>query len=219
MRISARTAAAYSVAAVLVVICYCLVDRPVAWFLYEHAFFPRRCMSWAVTASDAFKHVAGAMVVVVVAWRLWRRAGRLQTVLLALAADLVAATAAKSLLKWIFGRYWPYNPGSGHPSLLADGSYGFNPFHYGGAYESFPSGHAVLLVSLGTVLWLAYPRLRWLTAAACLTVCVLLVALNFHFVSDVIAGAMVGIAVGYCIAGWFGIAVSKREQTSNVPLP
>jgi membrane-associated phospholipid phosphatase len=47
-----------------------------------------------------------------------------------------------------------------------------------------------------SILWLARPRWRWLYGLASGAVCAALVVLNFHFVGDVIAGAMLGCATG-----------------------
>ncbi len=46
------------------------------------------------------------------------------------------------------------------------------------------------------VWWLATPRWRWLIGALALPMLVALVAMNYHFVSDVIAGSVLGGVVG-----------------------
>jgi membrane-associated phospholipid phosphatase len=80
--------------------------------------------------------------------------------------------------------------------LIADGVYGFHPFHFGKAYQSFPSGHAAATLAVLSILWLSRPRWRGLCATAGGIVCIALVGLNLHFVGDVIAGAMLGSVTG-----------------------
>jgi len=74
---------------------------------------------------------------------------------------------------------------------------GIDTFHWfrGVPTSSFPSGHAVQIVSVGIIFLMAYPRFRtaWLSFMGLGMVA--LVLGNWHFVSDVIAGAAFG-AVG-----------------------
>jgi membrane-associated phospholipid phosphatase len=96
---------------------------------------------------------------------------------------------AKSGLKFVFGRVntrcWLQNPAL----------YGFHWFQRRVGCDGFPSGHMLVIVALLAAVWRCYPKSRPL----CLTVAVLLgvalVATNYHFVSDVIAGAYVGALV------------------------
>ena len=138
----ARTAAALTLGAILVAVCYCFVDRPVAWFVHAHGSFLHGFMRWPPLVSDWLKAVTLPAVVLVVLWWVWRPGGRFQTVLLAVSANLVVTTLLKQLLKWSFGRYWPETWKHDNPSLIVNGAYGFHPFQTGTAYESFPSGHA-----------------------------------------------------------------------------
>lgn len=68
----------------------------------------------------------------------------------------------------------------------------FHWFQGLGEWGGFPSGHMLVLVALGSVMWRHYPQwARWygwsLVALACA-----LIATNYHFLSDVLAGAYVG---------------------------
>ena len=62
-------------------------------------------------------------------------------------------------------------------------------------YYSFPSGHSVLVAAILAVLWRQYPRWRLFYAAAMVLVALLLLAGNWHFLSDIIAGALWGALV------------------------
>lgn len=63
-------------------------------------------------------------------------------------------------------------------------------------FSSFPSDHAVLFFALSVPLWM---RSRWLGAAAAvwtlLVICLPRLYLGYHWTSDVIAGAVIGVAL------------------------
>ncbi len=181
---------------IAVVVCYFFVDRPVAQFLYNHRFYPDDFLLWPPSVAKVLSYLLFLAIITVVAWRLWRPGGRLQTLLLAIAVNLVATEGIKIALKRAFGRAWPVTMIGLHPSLTADSVYGFHPFDSSGNYLSFPSGHAAATFAAISILWLSRPRWRWLYAAVAGLVCVSLVALNFHFVGDVLAGAMLGSVTG-----------------------
>ena len=98
---------------------------------------------------------------------------------------------------------------SGRAPAPAVAGRGFHPFHYGNAYASFPSGHAAVVFSVLSILWLSYPRWQFWYAMFGVAVCVGLVALNFHFVSDVIAGAMLGSITGVWMTQLFRLKLSQ----------
>ena len=196
-------------ALVLVVVCYFFVDRPVAWFVHDHRFFPQRWLLWPPLISHGVKIAAPLGIIATVVWWARRPGGRLQTVLLAISADLVAITVLKQLLKWGCGRSWPETWQENNPSLIANGVYGFHPFHFGIAYDAFPSGHAAVICSVTVILWLGHPRWRWWYAMVCLCLCAALVGLNYHFVGDVIAGAVLGCVTGVWIAHLFRLEATE----------
>ena len=189
---------------IAVVVCYFFIDRPVAWFVHNHRFYPDDLLLWASRVSNWLTYLVIVGIVAMFVWRLWRAAGPFQTLLLAIAANLIATAGIKTLLKWVFGRTWPETWVSNNPSLIANGVYGFHPFHFEKAYQSFPSGHAAATFALISILWLSRPRWRWLYAAVGGIMCVALVGLNFHFVGDVIAGAMLGSLTGVYATRMFG---------------
>jgi membrane-associated phospholipid phosphatase len=81
-----------------------------------------------------------------------------QAVMVLCSLSLVAADAIKDQLKFLFGRTWPETWMSNNPSLIHDGVYGFNPFHGGAGFASFPSGHAAAICAVMSVLWIYYRR-------------------------------------------------------------
>jgi len=211
-----KTLIALILGLVLVVVCYFVVDRPVAWFVHSHRCFPQRWLLWPPWVSGCVKTISPLGIIAAVVWWAWRPGGRLQTVLLAISADLVAITAIKLLLKWGCGRTWPESWPENHPSLIADGVYGFHPFHWGAAYDSFPSGHAAVICSVAWILWMGYPRWCWWCAAACLLPCAALVGMNYHFVGDVVAGVILGCVTGAWVARLFRVDIPSAPGAACV---
>jgi len=99
------------------------------------------------------------------------------------------AFVAKLMLKYLFGRMntraWLENPED----------LSFHWFHGGGQYSSFPSGHMAVFATLAVACWLFFPKYR----VACLAVMIALgfavVATDYHYLSDVIAGGYLGLVV------------------------
>jgi membrane-associated phospholipid phosphatase len=110
--------------------------------------------------------------------------------------SLMVAETIKSGLKFVFGRTWPNSFFQNNPSFIQDGYYGFNWFHGGQAYQSFPSGHMTAICAVASVLWAYYPRFRVVYVLVVLAALVGLVGANFHFLSDTIAGAFLGVSTG-----------------------
>jgi len=70
---------------------------------------------------------------------------------------------------------------------------------------SFPSGHAATSFAIATLLALAFPALAAAFLAMAAAIAVSRVALGLHYVSDVVAGAGLGAAVGaLCYATLLG---------------
>lgn len=122
--------------------------------------------------------------------------------------SVVMAEATKNLLKYVFGRTWPDTWINNNPSLIHDGVYGFNLFHGGAGYASFPSGHMTVTCAVISVLWMLYPKFRALYALAVLVVAVGLLGADFHFLSDIIAGGFVGTSTGWMTLALWRVRLS-----------
>lgn len=88
--------------------------------------------------------------------------------------------------KFVFGRtntrLWIVNRASGD----------FHWFNGGGDYSSFPSGHMMVFTAFFAALWSFYPRYRSISVGFLLILAFALVTTDYHFLSDVIAGAYLG---------------------------
>ena len=68
--------------------------------------------------------------------------------------------------------------------------------------HSFPSAHTATGVGLAMLLAWLYPRGRWYFAFLAVLVGAQRVVVGAHFLSDVLVGAALGVAVGWCCTGW-----------------
>jgi membrane-associated phospholipid phosphatase len=123
-------------------------------------------------------------------WRPWQRA------LFVACVSLIVADQFRQSLGDLCGRYWPETWHDNNPSLISSGAYGFHPFEVGDDVGSFPSGHAARIAAFASVFWLALPRGRWVCAIVALPMLIALVAMDYHFVGDVVAGTTLGAIVG-----------------------
>jgi membrane-associated phospholipid phosphatase len=172
-----------------VIVCAAWLDRPIAYFM--HAVFGRVEFLGRFTGTPSFFSPLAILVLLAfLARRITFRPFRKPDVVLILCeCSLLLAKLVRDPLKFVFGRTWPlYHT----PSLIHDGVYGFNFFHAGREFESFPSGHTASVCALVVVLWLCYPQFRLIYAGAIAAMAFPLVVANYHFVSDVIAGAFIG---------------------------
>ena len=195
--------------AAAVVVCYLWVDRPLA--LFVHTLRAHR------ETFARFTHIPDLLIplaaIAFIALGLWVLAGRPLSkpaeagVLCSI--SLIVTETAKSSLKFAFGRLWPDTWVETNPSFIHDGAYGFNPFHGGPGYASFPSGHTAATCALISVLWVLYPKLRPLYALVVLAVAIGLIGANYHFLSDVIAGGFVGSSTGWMTIALWRARVAK----------
>ena len=122
----------------VVVICYLWIDRPLA--LLAHAHSGQRETFASLTHIPDVLNPAAAIAFV--AFGLWVLGGRsLSKVLTAgvlCSISLIVGETIKSQLKFVFGRLWPDTWVQNNPSFIHDGAYGFNFFHGGAGYASFP---------------------------------------------------------------------------------
>src|SRR6266516_3709110 len=183
-------AIALCIAAVLV--CYFLVDRPVAFFVYHHHINNIKIFRWLTYLPPEVQNWSPLVLTVLMVRRAWGPFARWQKVLLVACLSLIMADEFRMSLGDVFGRYWPETWSHDNPSLIGTGTYGFHPFQRGDDIGSFPSGHACRILGFATVWLIATPRSRVVVTVLCAPMLVSLVATNYHFVSDVIAGSVLG---------------------------
>jgi membrane-associated phospholipid phosphatase len=206
----ARLLVSLVLCAALVAACYFFVDPAVA-------FWADRMALRRYAVFEAFTHLPDVIVwlsvlyYVVFACTYERQLGARRP-LLDVANSVTIAVFLKDALKYVFGRYWPATWVNNNPSLLHDHAYGFHLFHAGAAYQSFPSGHTTVAFAAMAALWIGLPRWRWLAVLVPLLVVAGLLAMDYHFVGDCIAGAWLGTTVARYVTA------HQRERRARVHL-
>jgi len=178
-----------------VLICYFWIDRPVAFFVYRHHINTIKVFRWLTYPPPEVQNWSALILTILVVRRAWGPFLRWQKVLLVACLSLIVADDFRISLGDVFGRYWPETWTHDNPSLIGTGTYGFHPFQRGDDIGSFPSGHACRILGFAAVWMIAMPRSRTVQIAVivlCAPMLLSLVAMNYHFVSDVIAGGVLG---------------------------
>jgi membrane-associated phospholipid phosphatase len=181
---------------VAVIVSVLWLDRPIALFAYEWFGHYRALQRLTETPGFFGPLEVLAFAVLLVRWLLARLFGMIDIVANLCIVTLAVADPVRSWLKFIFGRTWP---AYGQPSFIFEGIYGFHPFHGGADFGSFPSGHTVAVCAVAVILWRNLPMLRALCAVSVAIIMVVLLAGDFHFLSDVIAGAFIGVSLSVLV--------------------
>jgi membrane-associated phospholipid phosphatase len=178
-----------------VVICYFWIDRPVAFFVYHHHLNKIEVFRWLTYPPPEVQNWAALVLTILIVRRALGPFLRWQKVLLVACISLIVADDFRISLGDVFGRYWPETWTHDNPSLIGTGTYGFHPFQRGDDIGSFPSGHACRILGFGWVWVIAMPSARVPATVLAAPMLLSLVAMNYHFVSDVIAGGVLGALV------------------------
>jgi undecaprenyl-diphosphatase len=134
---------------------------------------------------------------------------------------LFAAIALPSLfvtiIKRVIGRARPFVGGHLDPFLYA------HPV-WRPDYASMPSGHATTAFAAAVAVALLWPRLRVPMLIYAFLIAASRVVLGAHYVSDVVAGAAVGVAGALLVRDWFaarrlGFAIGPDGRISRLPGP
>lgn len=210
-----RVFAGLAAALLLTMFSYFYLDVPVAVFFHHLAMSDAMLRKYTSHIPDLLFPIA--VMITVCCWTallVWAPKGihgAHARFLQLCGVSVPLAYAAKCVLQHIFGRVdprvWIYH------HWLA----GFHWFHDGAGFASFPSGHMTVFAALAAVLWRHYPRYRIVYGIGAVALGVALVATDYHFVSDVVSGAYLGIMVCYvCDAVLVAVAGSYRGSGPTV---
>lgn len=159
---------------------------------------------WLTSGSQSIAHVPRlpdlllplVVCVTLGAWvmRFLLSGNRLRRCLTALGIVAPLSYLSKDVAKFVFGRIetrvWIR-----HPRAM--------DFHWlqgTGIYDGFPSGHMLVLTAIIAVFWRYYPLSRSLGSILLLALAAALLLLDYHFLSDVIAGAYMGLLLEWGVA-------------------
>ena len=194
-RLLLGTLIAIAVCTGAVLACYFWIDRPVAFFVYRHHINTIRVFRWLTYPPPEVQNWSALALAILMVRRAWGPFLHWQKVLLVACLSLIIADDFRISLGDVCGRYWPETWTHDNPSLIGTGTYGFHPFQRGDDIGSFPSGHACRILGFATVWLIAMPNNRTIQVVVillCAPMLLSLVAMNYHFVSDVIAGSVLG---------------------------
>lgn len=195
-RLFRHTLIALAACATAVVFCYYKVDRSVAFFMHAHP--PQLLEGFLqelVKPPPLVQTWSPLILALLVAWRAFAPYWKWQITLFVACVSLIVADEFRESLGLVSGRYWPLTWIQNNKSLIGDDSYGFHFFESVIGGSSFPSGHSARILGFATVWWIAMPRIRFLLILVCVPMLAALILLNYHFVSDVIAGSFLGAIV------------------------
>lgn len=182
--------------AVLIIVCYLHIDRPVAMaaLTLKGTGWHEMAKQLSLCADHFFYNILLALGFVFGAFDALKNGltGRSKSILY-ICTVVAAAMLIGDVLKDLCGRARP-------PLLFDKDVYGFFPLAGDYLHYSFPSGHSLRIFSAMTALGFMLPRLR----VPALTLAVLVgasrvVALK-HYPSDVLFGAFIGITAA--VWGW-----------------
>lgn len=190
---------ALAVCAIAVAFCIAFVDRPLALFFDAHVRHTELWL-WLDLGLRPFPLTIPVAVVFVFACSVWLISGHqlrswAETPFFC-SCSAISAGAVVLILKHIFGRGWP------DPTFIHDHLYGFHLLHGEKHWNAFPSGTAAVSVAILAVLWILRSRWRLSGLAIAILLIVAVVVTNYHWLSDVIAGAFLGWSIGGLTVRW-----------------
>lgn len=112
-----------------------------------------------------------------------------------------------------------YSIGRARPQHLLDpDSYAFSPFAMEAYYASFPSGHSTTMGAVAGILWLFFPRWRFLIVPVTVWCAATRAVVGAHFASDVVAGLAFGFAATMLTAIVFArLGYIFKQQSAGLP--
>jgi membrane-associated phospholipid phosphatase len=119
-----------------------------------------------------------------------------------------------AIVKRFIGRVRPSSPGP----------FAYEPFHWRPDFASLPSGHTTTAFATLVAVGALFPRARPFLWGFALVIALSRIAVNAHFVSDVLAGAAVGALGAWCVRDWFalrrlGFVVTGDGEVKALPGP
>ena len=115
-----------------------------------------------------------------------------EMIVVVFAGALVARFGVVEIIRFFYDRPRPFEVFTDINQIL---------FHEPG--DSFPSGHAAFFFAIAAGVSRYYPKTSVLFYAAALSISLNRVAAGIHWPSDILGGAVIGVAVGYLISRYF----------------
>jgi len=184
-----------------IALCFFFVDRQIATLLRPHFYGEPFFIALTYIAKPLAP--CAAIILAFIAARAFIRGGPLtegERTFLRFACAIIVAAALCAQAKILFGRTWPETWVNNNPSWFGNGVFGFFPFTDSRGFASFPSGHTTVVAAFAGAVWRLWPKLRWVGVLATALVAIGLLGANYHWLSDIVAGAVLGGATGLAAA-------------------
>lgn len=169
-----------------ILISYRFFDLPVAEFFYLHQTF------WIVQIASLLTYAGEGIYYLVPSLIAFAALRKHSQEYAAIALFIFTTTAvsgiAVNIIKIIFARFRP-------KMYFSEHLYGFHWFDIAPASYSFPSGHAVTAVGAGVAFALLFPKYRIAFILGGIFIALTRVLLTAHYLSDVVAGCVLGALV------------------------
>jgi undecaprenyl-diphosphatase len=164
----------------------------------EHRFGLLDPLLEGLTYAGSFGAIWLALALVIAGFS-WRR----PWLAVRVGATILVAESVSGLLKEWIGRARPPLDDS-DPAPLVDLPH----------TSSFPSGHSTVAFACATAIALAVPRLRWPVFVLAALIAFSRVYVGVHYPLDVLAGALLGIALGFAVR-FSGVAIRTLARARN----
>jgi len=196
---------------------YCFLDRPICEFINTHA--------WAkhlefMKPLPGWPPVMTFFAPILFIGSFFCKPGKLKEVLFLMSVSILVTFVLKNDLKWVFGRAWPLTWTHNNPSWISNHVYGFHWFDgtlFQGSETSgaFPSGHTAIAFATLLPIGLIYRSVLPFCIALASLEGIAMIAYDYHFLSDVLAGAMVGIACVLVIRTFLNTKATSQKPNNS----
>jgi len=203
-----------SVVAILCTLLMLYVDRPLMLHYYKEDYFFREFLKRITFLGDSGLYLIPTALLALLlhaATKAQRFAAQKQILgaiyqrTFFLFCSIAASGLVNSVIKIVMGRP--------RPSIFRDGETAyFLFFQLSSKMWSFPSGHSNTVFALATALTLLFPKVRFVVFPVAVLIAVSRLFTGSHYLSDIIAGAFIGIAVTIFVKQYF---VSKDIAVFN----
>lgn len=193
-----------SISLLFIVFSYFYLDVPVARYFLAHK-QQFHTLGDILSIGGQSKWYVGVSIIGILIYRFYKKNELyLQRYLFILYANIFSAFVAL-IVKVIIGRVRPWGiEGGGHEYGIFELFSHITPalfkhhhikeiVHSLNMYVSFPSGHAVTAFAMFAYMSILFPKLRFLWLIIAILVAVSRIFADDHYLSDVVAGAVVGI--------------------------
>lgn len=197
-----------------------LLDAPLAAF---RGHWPPGVMALAETVTDVglsgWYLGAAALVLLVVNLTRWRTRPRRRLLALYNWTGLAMYTLAAVGVSGLVVNVLKYGIGRSRPQRFLDfGAYSFDPFAMEAYSASFPSGHSTTMGAVAGMLWLFFPRQRYLIAPIAIWCAATRAVVGAHYPSDILAGLALGFAMALLAAVVFArLGYVFRQVPDGLP--